>query len=106
MVTGLEDFKIKLSFTFCTNNGFHTVLRFSNTSFEDFKKIKLFPLVLDWAVGNVSCEEATKTRSLKCKGNSKCVDSDATGIGYHCQCLPGFEGNPYLHDCQGDDIIT
>ncbi|KAI3940123.1 hypothetical protein MKW92_007773 [Papaver armeniacum] len=60
-------------------------------------------LVLDWAIGNKTCEEAQK--DLACKQNSNCVNSD-NNEGYRCTCYEGYEGNPYLSPgCQGMHLI-
>lgn len=56
------------------------------------------PVVFDWDVGNgTKCVEAQKiTTTYACQGNTSCSDSDTASNGYHCNCLPGYEGNPYL----------
>ncbi|KAI3903364.1 hypothetical protein MKW98_032018, partial [Papaver atlanticum] len=54
------------------------------------------PVVLNWSIGNKTCEEAQKDSStFVCQKNSKCSNSD-DGPGYICTCDTGFAGNPYL----------
>ncbi|XVE60235.1 hypothetical protein DITRI_Ditri05aG0112000 [Diplodiscus trichospermus] len=64
---------------------------------------KEFPIILDWTIGNQTCEEAKKDpENYACKQNSYCENSE-NGPGYLCKCLDGFQGNPYLsgsHGCQ------
>ncbi|XAR55805.1 Non-specific serine/threonine protein kinase, partial [Bertholletia excelsa] len=74
---------------------FQGVSDFSDTTFVNRIK-KTVPVVLDWVIGNQSCEEARKTDSILCQQNSDCINSDIGFGGYRCQCRPGFEGNPYL----------
>ncbi|KAI3861087.1 hypothetical protein MKX03_021925 [Papaver bracteatum] len=59
-------------------------------------KAKDIPIVLDWAIGNKTCEEAKKNlSSFACQKNSNCSNSDKVP-GYLCTCNKGFQGNPYL----------
>lgn len=61
------------------------------------------PLMLDWSIGELNfssetrptCDEARKnSTTYACQMNTKCID--VSGRGYHCECLSGYQGNPYL----------
>ncbi|TVU20916.1 hypothetical protein EJB05_30520, partial [Eragrostis curvula] len=78
--------------TFNFSSEFITTMRFNET----YKGQQ--PLVLDWAIGNVTCNVAKNMPSYACRDrNSACVDS-TNGPGYLCKCSDGYEGNPYLSD--------
>ncbi|KAE8100171.1 hypothetical protein FH972_018096 [Carpinus fangiana] len=63
---------------------------------------KRVPLVLDWAVGNLTCEEARNKPNFACKDiNSECIDNQTRPDGYRCKCKQGYRGNPYLLQGQG-----
>ena len=67
------------------------------------------PLVLDWVAGSFNstigksdtCKGAKKDQSTyACQANSQCVDFYRGG--YHCKCVSGYKGNPYLEPgCTG-----
>ncbi|KAF8024771.1 hypothetical protein BT93_F1829 [Corymbia citriodora subsp. variegata] len=59
------------------------------------------PIVLDWLIPNETCDDAKKnTTTYMCQENSNCTDAE-NGNGYQCNCLEGFQGNPYLRNgCQ------
>ncbi|KAJ8550943.1 hypothetical protein K7X08_000313 [Anisodus acutangulus] len=62
------------------------------------------PIVLDWAIGNLTCVEAREHKDYACLNNSRCVDSDTGLSGYRCSCDPGYKGNPYISPgCQDID---
>ncbi|KAI3991620.1 hypothetical protein MKX01_009662 [Papaver californicum] len=67
-------------------------------------KGKDMPIVIDWAIGNKTCEEAqTDVGTFACQNNSKCINSD-NNHGYRCICNTGYKGNPYLSPgCQDID---
>ncbi|CAN6166551.1 unnamed protein product [Urochloa humidicola] len=62
------------------------------------------PMVIDWVLGNETCMEATTKLTYACRSkNSLCIEAPNV-LGYRCNCLPGYEGNPYLPEgCQDID---
>ncbi|PIN23364.1 Serine/threonine protein kinase [Handroanthus impetiginosus] len=78
---------------------------FSPENLTNLRSVEKLPMVVDWAIGNGTCEEAQmNASSYACKSvNSRCYKPD-NGYGYRCSCLEGYQGNPYLlRGCQDVD---
>lgn len=75
---------------------------FSPDSLESLQENTTYPTVLDWAIGNKTCEFAQNQPDYVCGRNSQCYNHP-NGDGYLCKCISeGYEGNPYLEDgCRG-----
>ncbi|KAF8024954.1 hypothetical protein BT93_F1951 [Corymbia citriodora subsp. variegata] len=86
------------SYAFVAENDYY------NFSIDDLSRLKFneSALVLDWAIGNQTCEEAPKhNKSCMCTKNTNCTNAE-NRFGYKCNCLEGYEGNPYLENgCHG-----
>ncbi|KAK6246297.1 hypothetical protein SCA6_009387 [Theobroma cacao] len=90
------------SFAFLVEEGFYN---FSTADLIDLRNKDDMPVVLDWAVGNVTCQEAQNNlTTYACQAaDSECSNS-SNGPGYRCRCKTGFQGNAYLVDgCQDID---
>ncbi|RZC48169.1 hypothetical protein C5167_041109 [Papaver somniferum] len=78
---------------------------FSSSYLKDFKNngSGTVPVVVDWTIGNDSCEEAVKnSTSYACGPNAVCIQgSSTTAPGYRCNCTQGYKGNPYLNSFTG-----
>ncbi|GFP81280.1 wall-associated receptor kinase 5 [Phtheirospermum japonicum] len=78
---------------------------FSPENLTSLRDVDRLPMVIDWAIGNGTCEEAQmNATSYACKSvNSTCY-KPTNGYGYRCSCMTGYQGNPYIVDgCQDID---
>ncbi|KAA8546469.1 hypothetical protein F0562_002792 [Nyssa sinensis] len=103
--TYVSDFN-PCGFAFVVEEGSYN---FSSLDLFNLSNVREFPVVLDWTIGNKTCEEARKdSNSYACGMNSTCNDSNS-GLGYLCNCNEGYQGNPYLgcqdiNECQNTTL--
>lgn len=69
----------------------------SSEDLMNLRKVTRFPVVLDWSIGDKTCEQMGNT-SILCGKNSACSKPTAR-TGYICTCNEGFDRNPYTSDC-------
>lgn len=83
-----------------------THFTFSTNHLNDLKSIEKLPMVLDWALSQETCQVEQNNQTIHaCKGNSTCIKR-RKGWGYLCNCLEGYQGNPYLEPgCQGNEVL-
>ncbi|XP_075645068.1 wall-associated receptor kinase 2-like [Castanea sativa] len=73
---------------------------FSIDSLRTLRDQQMMPMVLDWAIGNETCNDVENKSNYICGDNSSCQNSE-DGSGYRCKCKDGYDGNPYLpNGCQ------
>jgi hypothetical protein len=95
-------------YAFLVENGKYSFSR-TDLKLKDLElKKKEFPVLLDWAVGNQTCEQAKKNLSnYACMANNSKCYNPTDRPGYLCKCIHGYRGNPYIHDgCQGIIYIS
>ncbi|KAK9096309.1 hypothetical protein Sjap_021806 [Stephania japonica] len=99
----------RCSYSFLADNDWFTfyvsdLWNFSNRVEYNHENGVAPPVVIDWAIRNLTCKEAQRNQSsYACRQNASCIDS-SNGPGYLCRCNEGYEGNPYLENgCQDID---
>ena len=64
---------------------------FSSADLTSLQNNRTLPMVLDWTIGNETCEVARNKGNYICGANSTCSDHN-NSFGYHCNCEQGYEG--------------
>ncbi|KAI3938852.1 hypothetical protein MKW92_012475 [Papaver armeniacum] len=106
-VSSLYEPRTHLSFNPCSYAFLieESSFNFSSSYLKDFNNngSGMVPVVIDWTVGNVACEEARRNQtSYACGPNSYCITGQ-NAPGYRCMCRKGYEGNPYLNGSSGGE---
>ncbi|KAL7118221.1 hypothetical protein ACP275_03G122100 [Erythranthe tilingii] len=70
---------------------------FSYQNLTNLRNVEMLPMVIDWAIGNGTCEEAQMNKaSYACLSSNSACYKPQNGYGYRCNCTVGYQGNPYL----------
>ncbi|XP_047942763.1 wall-associated receptor kinase 2-like [Salvia hispanica] len=114
VIQSLSNYTNTYSFSNCTYAFAveRSAFRFSKDNLTNLLPRQRLPVVVDWVIGNGTCQEARRNAtSYACvNANTTCYDP-TNGYGYRCRCEDGFEGNPYLpqgcidiNECLNDNL--
>lgn len=79
-----------------------TAFNFSSDSLDSLRNVETAPLIVDWAIGNGTCEEAEANATYACVSDNSGCYKPGNGYGYRCRCRDGYQGSAYLNGgCQG-----
>ncbi|KAG2389928.1 Wall-associated receptor [Vigna angularis] len=91
--------------------GFSFVVKNGNYTFSvdhlNGAPFSMTPIVMDWSVGNDTCEASMLRADYACKSPYSECENSPFEYGYRCKCKQGFQGNAYLlHGCEVNIIVV
>ncbi|KAI3875622.1 hypothetical protein MKW92_045125, partial [Papaver armeniacum] len=104
---GLHSLNLRVGRMFNSKSSSTRSFHYSSSYLKDFKNESV-PVVVDWTVGNETCDDAQKnSTSYVCGPNTDCVVPYGNKtLGYRCHCRWGYTGNPYLSTAGGCQDIN